>query len=223
MTKVSVDEFLKYEKMEAVDYIIPGDSNVTFQMKFEEYYQTSRYTLEVSGSLTDVGTIVKEQITKGKIAENEYEIVLDKMILEQMKTQSITAYMGIKTEEDLLGKKIYIDNMKEFTIVGFVDQKSPSIYANKSIFVNLLNNAKTSGNSFGIFTQSSEAGREDEVLDYTQYLDDITITKGRMPENDYEVIVNKTNQETTKLNKTIKTQINGKELTVVRILRKQNK
>ena len=223
MTKVSVDEFLKYEKMEAVDYIIPGDSNVTFQMKFEEYYQTSRYTLEVSGSLTDVGTITKEQITKGRMAENEYEIVLDKMVLDQMKNQSMTSYMGIKIEEDLLGKKVYIDNMKPFTIVGFVDQKSPSIYANKSIFVNLLNNAKTSGNSFGVFTRSSEAEQEDEVLDYMEYLDDITITKGRMPENDYEVIVNKTNQETMKLNKTIKTQINGKELTVVRILRKQDK
>jgi ABC-type antimicrobial peptide transport system permease subunit len=53
------------------------------------------------------------------------------------------------------------------------------------------------------------------VEDYNLYLDDITITKGRLPQNDYEVIVNKSNQEEMKLNKQIKVEVNGKQLTVV--------
>ena len=53
------------------------------------------------------------------------------------------------------------------------------------------------------------------VYDYNLYLDDITLTKGRMPTNDYEVIVNKSKQYEMKLNKTIKTKVNGNELKVV--------
>ena len=55
----------------------------------------------------------------------------------------------------------------------------------------------------------------EKIMDYSLYLDDITLKKGRMPENDYEVIVNIANKEEMKLNKTIKTKVNGIELKVV--------
>ena len=53
------------------------------------------------------------------------------------------------------------------------------------------------------------------LADYTLFLDDISLTKGRMPENDYEVIVNKSNQYQMKLNKTIDKKVNGTKLKVV--------
>lgn len=218
LTKISVEDFLKYENLDCVNYILPGDSNIVFKMKFDEYYQTSGYTLEFSGSLTSLDTITEQEITEGRMPENEYEVVIDKMVMKEVSENNISGYMGIKTEKDLLYKKLYIDNMKEFKIVGFTDKKSPSIYANKKILINLLNNSKTSGNGFGMYIPWEEEQKGEKVLDYNLYLDDITITKGRFPEADYEVIVNKSKSGEMKLNKTIKQTVNGKALKVVRIL-----
>lgn len=218
MAKVSVDDFIKYENLEEIDYILPGDSMISFKMKFDDYYQTSRYTLDLSGSLTSIDAITKEDITKGKMPENEYEIVVDKMVVDQMleSDYGMAKHMGVKNEDELLNKKVSIDKMKDFTIVGIVNKQSPSIYANKSIFINLLNNSKQSDGMMGMYVETSqENSSEDMVYDYNLYLDDITLKKGRMPTNDYEVIVNKSKQYEMKLNKTIKTKVNGKELKVV--------
>ena len=46
--------------------------------------------------------------------------------------------------------------------------------------------------TFGMGIYSDQESNADiNVKDYNLYLDDIIITKGRLPENDYEVIVNK--------------------------------
>ena len=216
MAKISVEDFIKYENLEEIDYILPGDSIVSFKIKFDDYYQTSRYDLELSGSLTSLNALTKEDITKGRMPENEYEIVLDKMVLDSMiSSGSMASHMGIKSEDEILNKKVSVDNMKEFTIVGFVNKESPSIYANKSIFINLLNNSKKSEFGMGMYVNNNEESSEDNIYDYNLYLDDITLVKGRMPTNDYEVIVNYSRRYDMKLNKTIKTKVNGKELKVV--------
>lgn len=224
-TKVSVEDFIKYENLEEIDYILPGDSTVYFKLKCDDYYQTSKYTIDLSGSLTSIDAITQENITKGRMPENEYEIVLDKMVIDKIETatydsgfsnnRGMAKQLGLRAEEDLLNKKVKVDNMKDFVIVGFVNKGSPSIYANKSIFVNLLNSSETSTNAFDIFHGTTQEKTENTVLDYNLYLDDITLVKGKMPTEDYEVIVNKSNQYEMKLNKTIKAQVNGKELKVV--------
>ena len=220
MPQIKVDDFLKYENLEEVDYILPGDSIVSFKIKFDDYYQTARYTLELAGSLTSLETINNEDIIAGKMPQNEYEIVVDKMIIDNMLQQGygISEHMGIKNAEELLNKVVFVDNMKEFKIAGFVNKESPSIYANETIFVNLLNNTKSAYGNFDIYiveTEQAEGNANEKVHDYNLYLDDITLTKGRMPTGDYEVIVNESNKYEMKLNKTIKTKVNGVELKVV--------
>lgn len=88
------------------------------------------------------------------------------------------------------------------------------------MFINILNNSRGASNNFGMYINSQEETSDASVLDYNLYLDDITLVKGKMPTEDYEVIVNNINKDTMKLNKTIKTKVNDKELKVVRILRK---
>ena len=220
MAQIKVEDFLKYEALPEIDYILPGDSFVSFKIKFDDYYQTARYNLEMEGSLTSLETITSADITKGRMPQNEYEIVVDKMIIDTMlhSGYGISEHMGIKNEEELLNKIVSVDNMKDFKIVGFVNKESPSIYANKAIFVNLLNNTKSAYGNFSVYvedTMQSESMAEEMVHDYNLYLDDINLTKGRLPTNDYEVIVNKSNQYEMKLNKTIKTKVNGVELKVV--------
>ena len=216
LAKVNVDDFLKYEQLEGIDYIIPGDSNVSFKIKMDNYYQLATYSFELSGSLVDIEKISETDIVNGRMPQNEYEIVIDKKVAENMLNSQFSSIkgMGIKNVEELLNKVVTINEMKDFTIVGIVDKISLSIYANKSMFINILNNMTKSDFGMGIYMQNNEE-TDNEVKDYNLYLEDITLTKGRFPENDYEVIVNKSNSEEMKINKKINVEINGKQLTVV--------
>ena len=135
-----------------------------------------------------------------------------------MKKENYTFnYVGVKSEEDLLNKTVSINNMRDFKIVGFIDKESPSIYANRSVFVNILNNTEKADNGFGFVMAAGEESIEQEsvVHDYNLYLDDLTLKKGKWPTEDYEVIVNISNEYNMKLNKTIKEKVNDHELTVV--------
>ena len=216
LAKVNVDDFLKYEQLEGIDYIIPGDSNVSFKIKMDNYYQLAAYSFELSGSLVDIEKISETDIVNGRMPQNEYEIVIDKKVAENMLNSQFSSIkgMGIKNVEELLNKVVTINEMKDFTIVGIVDKISLSIYANKSMFINILNNMTKSDFGMGIYMQNNEE-TDNEVKDYNLYLEDITLTKGRFPENDYEVIVNKSNSEEMKINKKINVEVNGKQLTVV--------
>ena len=219
MVGVNVDDYLKYEKMEDIDYMIPGDSYANFGIKMDNYYQTARYSFNISGSLMDIDKINSTDILKGKMPENEYELVLDKKVVNNLLNNEFSSIkaMGIKNEDELINKYITINGMKDFKIVGIVDKISESIYVKKSMFVNILNNMNHSqGYEFNaISDMTEESSNETDVKDYNLFLEDITVTKGRLPENDYEVIVNKSNEENLKLNKPVKQKVNGKQLTVV--------
>lgn len=182
----------------------------------DSYYQLSNYSFELSGTLVSIEKISKDELVKGRMPENEYEIVIDKKIIDNMLNSDFSSFssMGIKNEDELLNKVVNINDMKDFTIVGFTDNSTESIYANKSLFINILNNMTQSEFGLGMYF-NKEDDSDTTIKDYNLYLEDITITKGRLPQNDYEVIVNKSNQYEMKLNKPIKTEVNGKQLTVV--------
>lgn len=183
----------------------------------DDYYQLSRYSFELAGTLVSVDKITKEDLIQGKMPENEYEIVVDKKIIDDMLniTYSMFSNMGIKNADELLGKVVTITDMPDFTIVGFTNTNTDSIYVNKNLFINILNNMQQSEMGSGIFIDLSGQDSNASVKDYNLYLDDISITKGRFPTNDYEVIVNVSNQYDMKLNKTIDEEVNGEKLKVV--------
>ena len=214
---VNVDDYIKYEKINSIDYIMPGDSKASFKIKMDSLYQLSRYDFELSGSIVDIEKINENDLIIGKMPENEYEIVIDKRVVKDMLNEDFNMIkaMGIKEEFELLDRIVTIDGMKEFKIVGFVDKLSKSIYVNKSLFINILSNMTQSPYGIGLYVNNNEDSSNADVKDYNLYLEDIKITKGILPENDYEVIVNKSNEDDMKLNKQIKQEVNGKSLTVV--------
>ena len=182
----------------------------------DTYYQLFNYSFELSGSLVSIDKIDENSIISGRMPQNEYEIVIDKKIISNMKNNGFGSFenMGIKNENELLNKVVTINDMDDFKIVGFTDNSTASIYVNRNLFINILNNMTQSDFGMGMYFETDE-DTNTTVKDYNLYLNDITITKGRLPENDYEVIVNKNNQQEMKLNKPIKTEVNGKQLTVV--------
>lgn len=217
LPRLNVDQFLEYEQSENVNYIFPGDSNVRFAIKFDEYYQTSKLDGELTGSLSTINMLSQSDIVEGRLPQNEYEIVIDRMTVDKMlNSNNGISHAGIKNASQLLGKKVSIPNMEKFEIVGIVDLKSPSIYTNEAVFNNILCNTSQTESMVGIVIDTSEQEKTQEnIINYELKLDTITLKKGRLPENDYEVIVNISNQNSMKLNKKIKTTVNDTELTVV--------
>ena len=67
-----------------------------------------------------------------------------------------------------------------------------------------------------MFYVSTESKGETSIYDYYLYKNKLSISKGREPKNDYEVIVNDDLKETFKLDKYIDDlKVNGNKLKVV--------
>lgn len=203
--KNKVDAYLNYKNQESVNYIIPGNSIVNFNVEYKDFYQTSKNIDQLKGSLSSLELIQQDHLIFGRMPEHDYEIVIDRLTIKNMyeSNDNLAQMAGLNDIEDMLNRKVTIKNMEDFTIVGIVDQKSPSIYVNKNLMINIISNSV------------DEEQSETNIIDYTLYQNDYVLKEGRLPEQDYEVIVNIINKESMPLNKTIKTEINGHKLTVV--------
>lgn len=204
--KINVDDYLSYEKLNDIAYILPSDSVVKFRVSYDKYLQTQNYNGHLEGSLSDINKLNNRKIILGRMPENDYEVVIDKLSIDNFINSNRTKTVGISNYKDLLNTKIYIDNMSNFTIVGITDTDEPNIYTSSSLFIDILGNYLNS---------TPEHFTEENFVNYKLLNDKIKLAKGRMPENDYEVILSKNFEYTYELNKEIDVKINNKKLKVV--------
>ena len=211
--KIKVNDFLEYEKMEGINYILPGGSNTTMYIDTTNYYQTEEARAQLSGSLSSVGMLKKDDLIYGKIPENNNEIVVDKMVYDRAEGLKM---VGLYELEKLLNAKVYIGNhLAEYTIVGISDLESPSIYTYESEFISILDNGSNDDLRF-VDNYTSSGTSSDAIYDYNLFKSRLSITKGREPTNDYEVIVSESLKDTFKLDKYIdEVKVNDNKLKVV--------
>ena len=210
MSKVKVDKYLAYEKITSVDYLLPGSSEIIFHLVLPNYYQTIDSYVSVGGSLTSINKITKEKLINGRMPQNEYELVVDKMVIKNINDSS-TKNVGIIDNKDYLNREIKLNGMKPFKIVGISDCNSPSIYADSSLFIDMLSNSYEENKYYG-----AEEYVEKRFFDYN-LVEDLTLKKGRLPINEYEVIIPSSEEGSYELNKKSSLKINDHKLTVVGI------
>ena len=179
--------------------------------------------------MVNIDIINKGNLILGRMPKKENEIVLDKMALEKILNTDFNRAksVGIKTVEDFLNREIslyslYVQQpsikMDDFKLVGICDNGTPSVYMDEDIFINVLASS-TKGDPYSnyIVLGSTEENNSlsHQIYDIELAKDKIELTEGRMPKNDYEIIVNETNEYEMDLYETIKDKINDKELKVV--------
>lgn len=229
---MEVEDYLKYEKYNGVKYLLPGTSEVTFIVKYEDYYQPSKVTDEINGSLASVSMITEKDLAYGRMIENSNEVIVDKMSINKMFQNDIAKMSGITKIEDMINKKIYVKNMEAFKIVGITDLKNPSIYVDESVMINIIANGTGESSQFNVYGMGDivvdtddvkyentyEEGWEDiqntNIVDYKVLEKTIELKEGKVP-NDYEVLVNIKNKDDIQLNQELDVTINGKKLKVV--------
>jgi ABC-type antimicrobial peptide transport system permease subunit len=217
---IDVSKYLEYEQLDSVSHMFPIKSNIGMNLNMGFYYQTANAQATISGDLTDVADITETDLVYGRMPENEYEIVVDQFAIERMLDVSSAKQVGISKVEDVLNKKVSIDNLKDFVIVGITNKSEPVIYAAPSMFIDMAYNGRSTHNAndgdFNFdYSFEQSGGSEKNIFNYATYDKAYTLKKGRLPENDYEIIVNNSMSETMPLNKTIDQKINGNKLKVV--------
>ena len=213
--KIKLDDYQTYENNLEAEYILPTNSIIKLNVKDDSFYQSSKHIIPIEGSLTSISTIAESDLVKGRMPVAENEIIVDKLTLNKTIKTETAKMLGITKTKDFLEKTIIIPNMPDFKIVGIVNKKSPSIYASKNIFINLLHHTNTNQEE----ETDMDLGEQDmealEFDDFNLYTNKVELKEGRWPVNDYETIVNINHKEEYKINKPINKSIQNQKLIVV--------
>ncbi len=207
INNIKVDDYLNFEKLNSVDYLIPGSSIVNFKFYYDKFIQSNNIFVNFTGSLASIDLINKDDLIMGRMPNNRYELVVDKMTIENVIMDNFTNEGGFSEVEDFLNHELYLDNLDKFVIVGITDLKDPSIYTSKDLFINILANSAT---DVEIYNDKSEP----KYIDYELYKEQIKLVSGRLPINDYEIILNN-NLNIYELNSLTDYKINNQKLKVV--------
>ena len=209
MQKINIDNFNKYISMEGIDYILPGEGTAKFKIYFNDFYQTRYANATIAGTLVTKKYISDEDIIYGKKTDNEYDIVVDKSALNNLFTgeERIATQTG-HTIKDLIGYEVTCGPMT-FTITGISNKEDYSIYVNEKYLYDILYESLNNNETFDYSEENTQ-----KYLNYMM-VSNLNVKKGRLPENDYEVMLNVNSELEYPLNSKLESKINNKKLTVV--------
>lgn len=212
---VKVEDYLNYEKNGEFAYLLPGGGTVCLVMPYRDYFQVQDYSAVFTGSLSDSQKLDASDLAWGRLPENAREVAIDKMVLKAAISEQNTKMAGFAAVRDFLNKTVTVPNMPDMKIVGITDKTSPCVYAERSIFINLLANTPEDPEMAMYGQEAAPDGNgEPLLLDWRLKKGDVELKKGNWPRAAYEVAVPEENAEEMPLNKEIPRQVNGHRLKV---------
>ena len=205
-TKISLDDYNRYSNFEGVNYILPSNSIVELIIEYDNYLQAvNSVRSNFKSSISSINMIDESDLVYGVMPTRGSEVVIDLMVLNRIIDEGYSVYVGINKPEEFLGLKITDGLGRKYKIVGITDKVSPSLYVQDSEFINFI--------AYQISDNNYEGGNQ--IVDYPIMGDEIRLVKGRLPANDYEVIVSEVNEYSMPLDKEIDTKVNDHKLKVV--------
>lgn len=198
---MSVNEFNNLNNVSNVEYVLPSNGNVQVNFKFNKFLQTSGILESMSGSLASYSKV--DKVINGVKTNGKKEIIIDKMVIDKFLSMSDAKNAGFNTYDSFINEYVYLQNDDMYKIVGISDTNSPSIYVNDSEFVNFIENS----------LKDNSEDDSDKLKSYER--SSITLTKGSLPVNDYEVIVNENMKDMYPLDKIIDKKVGDNKLKVV--------
>ncbi|MEG1143393.1 MAG: ABC transporter ATP-binding protein/permease [Bacilli bacterium] len=212
--KLSVNDYLVYEKGEDINYMLPLSSSISFNIRYKDYFQTYDVSDRIAGSLAGTSLISDKDLVYGVMPKGDKEIVLDTACIDKYFIESSSKAAGILSYKDMLNKELIKDEVGTFKVVGIVRTNSPSIYVNESYLINLLRYNDSSKEMGSSVLKDEVDNIKPQVIDYSLVKDKVVLTKGAYP-NDYEVIVNEVYKNDYEIGKNIDIKINDIKLKIV--------
>ena len=215
-----VEDYLNYEKEKSIEYILPSNSVTSFGFIFDLYNQTSRNFNILNGSISNANTIEEKDLIYGNIPANDYEVVIDKLVLDKFISNNSTEMAGFFKPEDFLNHYIYSYDTKKLKIVGITNKEEPNIYVKEEMFINLINDAISDNSDYRNEKLTKFDSYDNEFRDYKLFEDNLKLVKGSLPKNDYEIIMPISREMDYELGKETNIKINNHKLKVVGILKR---
>lgn len=206
-----VEDVLKLEELDYISYVLPGTSAIKGEFKTDDLWQLSKVSTTIEASMADYRLLKDEDLVTGRMPSSKREIVIDRRVLERVKTEDMGFRMlNIKTDDEYIGKHFKIVDL-DFEIVGISNSNSPCIYLREESFYDCL---EPYYELFYPFV-ANRTGVAKNISKYDSSDNSISLKEGKAPAEDYEAIAPLSQKFNYPLGSSIDTKVNGKKLKIV--------
>ncbi len=190
-TNVSSASYDNITLNENVLLALPYGGNLSMDVFLEKFSQVQFYS-QFNLSIAPLSLVSEDKIIAGNMPSNPNEVLIDKYYIDNLIENSPDFKMvGVVSYEDFIGISFGSpmqsnSEFLEYTISGVYDGNNVSLYVDENSIPNLFSIANSGGSEL--------------FLNYAAYSNNIILESGRMPENNYEIILHSNFKEQYKNN-----------------------
>ena len=208
------------DSLDSVSYVIPGDTRINITLPMDDYLQTSYAQEDLNVSLAMTKVLTPEQLVAGAMPAEPNEVVLDKALIDSFLRDGLGNAIGLDTMEEFIGRKLKVQNLDDYVIVGISNTESPSLFVDESQVIYILSNGNAADDDYSFMEFGDDEGNEDviksgRVMDLALAKNKIKIKKGDKPEAEFEAIINVIHEDEIEIGKNLPVKMAGHKLTVV--------
>lgn len=206
--------------LETVSYVMPGESRIRVLLPMDDYLQTSYAQEDLPVSLVQTSVLTPEQLVAGSMPSDPHDVVIDKTIIDEFLRDGLGNAIGLDTMEEFIGRRITVENLDDYRIVGISDTQSPSLFVHESQVLYILTNGEPINEEFSVPGFGDEDAEEDvirsgRVKDLDLATGKIKIKRGNKPENEFETVIHIDHEDEINIGSSVNIKMGGHKLKVV--------
>ncbi|MGI6176902.1 MAG: ATP-binding cassette domain-containing protein [Eubacterium sp.] len=171
------------------DFVLPGYGGALFNMALDDYDQSMNSIFQIVGSLEVKDRLSESDLLAGRLPSDPQEVVVDILIIDRSNDIRYSE-LKLSDPDDLIGRKLYVNYMQPFTIVGVSNTVQPNIYVDRSMLSVLEAYAVADNNPYIYMFGGYPVISSDQICQYSfmSQTGDLTIVKGEAPDEEYEAL-----------------------------------